>query len=91
MDEKGNKIEEQKKLSRGEMERKYNIKFATAEDFKALANFVPKCNQCGETINERNEQDSCSWSYSGMCYVCGSDDDGDYGDYYDDDDDDDLI
>lgn len=76
------------------MERKYNIKFATAEElFEALVNFVPKCSQCGETINERNEQDYLSWDYSGMCYACGSDDDGDYGDFYDDfyDDDDDLI
>lgn len=83
MDEKGNKIEEQKKLSRGEMERKYNIKFATAEDFKALANYVPKCNECGETIDERSDPDRWSWVNSGMCYVCGlDDDDDDYDDDY---------
>lgn len=67
-----------------------NIRFLTEEDLKAWVNFVPKCNQCGETINKRNEQDQLSWSYSGMCWDCGSDDDDD--DYYDCwDDDDDLI
>lgn len=79
MDEKGNKIEEQKKLSRGEMERKYNIKFATAEDFKLLvANHVPKCNECGRIIDESSEQDFWSKVNTGMCCFCSLDDDDDY-------------